>query len=322
MICTKCGAKNRNRARFCVDCGEKIEIVSTKAICSGCGKTVTSKYKFCPYCGQDIRECFVITQPNQGRRKLSVGAKIVLLLTCLIILFSGLITYAIVLSINSDSKDVELSQQTHISPVNVSSNGTEREEEPTIADELGFEHYTKGVYRVGNDIPEGTYILIYDDENYNGYCYFFNAPSRAMLDDYSYSSAFYAFDVVYLEKGDLIKLKFCSAIPFIPEDWSGDNDVFKDDNGRYVDGGYLVGKTIPAGTFEVSAITRSNTQSDTSYIQVWDSIEQRRLELRQEVGPTTDNRTFITRDEPFTITLEEGQYIFCDAVELVLIDEQ
>ena len=48
--CPKCGADLPDNAKFCFDCGEKIQKNDNMIVCPGCGKTV-HKGKFCLECG-------------------------------------------------------------------------------------------------------------------------------------------------------------------------------------------------------------------------------------------------------------------------------
>lgn len=69
--CTKCGAKLPERAKFCLECGEKVASsgASDTITCPECGKTVV-KGKFCPECGYK----FVTVCPNCGKNVVP-GAK-------------------------------------------------------------------------------------------------------------------------------------------------------------------------------------------------------------------------------------------------------
>lgn len=51
MECPKCHFENAAEAKFCNECGSKLEIS-----CSKCGKTNLSGSKFCNECGRDLRE--------------------------------------------------------------------------------------------------------------------------------------------------------------------------------------------------------------------------------------------------------------------------
>lgn len=69
--CAKCGAKLPERAKFCLECGEKVAPSDTSdtITCPECGKTVV-KGKFCPECGYK----FVTVCPNCGKNVVP-GAK-------------------------------------------------------------------------------------------------------------------------------------------------------------------------------------------------------------------------------------------------------
>lgn len=69
--CVKCGAILPVNAKFCLECGEKVEptVAADMVICPECGKTVV-KGKFCPECGQK----FVAVCPACGK-EIAAGAK-------------------------------------------------------------------------------------------------------------------------------------------------------------------------------------------------------------------------------------------------------
>ena len=46
MQCPSCQFENRNGAKFCLKCGEKLEL-----ICPKCGKQLPSEAIFCDECG-------------------------------------------------------------------------------------------------------------------------------------------------------------------------------------------------------------------------------------------------------------------------------
>ncbi len=49
--CPSCGAKISKNAKFCQECGQKMQ---TKKFCSECGEEVKSNSKFCPNCGTKL----------------------------------------------------------------------------------------------------------------------------------------------------------------------------------------------------------------------------------------------------------------------------
>ena len=52
--CPKCGAMNKQNAKFCFECGEKLP-AKTETFCPECGTKVSDKTKFCPECGTKIK---------------------------------------------------------------------------------------------------------------------------------------------------------------------------------------------------------------------------------------------------------------------------
>lgn len=51
MICKKCGQELPNGAKFCTNCGEKIEETSEFKVCPKCGAKCKKDAKFCTTCG-------------------------------------------------------------------------------------------------------------------------------------------------------------------------------------------------------------------------------------------------------------------------------
>ena len=51
MKCPKCQFENREGARFCLECGEKLELD-----CPKCGKTFPLSARFCDECGRRLGE--------------------------------------------------------------------------------------------------------------------------------------------------------------------------------------------------------------------------------------------------------------------------
>jgi membrane protease subunit (stomatin/prohibitin family) len=66
-ICPKCGSKNPLKAKFCLECGEKLE---TQSVCPNCGKPVIPGAKFCLECGTKLKSVC----PNCGK-EIIPGAK-------------------------------------------------------------------------------------------------------------------------------------------------------------------------------------------------------------------------------------------------------
>ena len=51
MICKKCGQELPSGAKFCTNCGEKIEETSEFKVCPKCGAKCKKDAKFCTTCG-------------------------------------------------------------------------------------------------------------------------------------------------------------------------------------------------------------------------------------------------------------------------------
>ncbi len=50
MLCPSCGSDNRETAKFCADCGAKLE-----SLCPACGAAVAADQKFCDSCGHGLK---------------------------------------------------------------------------------------------------------------------------------------------------------------------------------------------------------------------------------------------------------------------------
>ena len=49
--CANCGAAIKATAKFCPECGTKVEAAPKKSFCSECGAELAPGAKFCPECG-------------------------------------------------------------------------------------------------------------------------------------------------------------------------------------------------------------------------------------------------------------------------------
>ncbi|MBO5926169.1 MAG: zinc ribbon domain-containing protein, partial [Clostridia bacterium] len=50
--CSACGASVSPSAKFCPECGQKL---NAKSFCSECGEEVSPSAKFCPSCGKKLK---------------------------------------------------------------------------------------------------------------------------------------------------------------------------------------------------------------------------------------------------------------------------
>ncbi|MDO9045600.1 MAG: Hsp20 family protein [Methanobacteriaceae archaeon] len=56
-LCSGCGSENTETAKFCIECGQNIQInQETESVCYGCGAISPAGVKFCPECGQNLLE--------------------------------------------------------------------------------------------------------------------------------------------------------------------------------------------------------------------------------------------------------------------------
>jgi uncharacterized OB-fold protein len=53
IVCPNCGTKLVANAKFCLECGNKIE-VKKSTFCSECGETLQPGAKFCSSCGKKV----------------------------------------------------------------------------------------------------------------------------------------------------------------------------------------------------------------------------------------------------------------------------
>ena len=324
MTCQKCGAENKRRAEFCETCGSAIEKHKTRVNCESCGQLVATRFQFCPNCGADIWQGRENLKPKNPRKRMSGVVKVVIVLSALIVVMVGLVMWGSLryadyrADIDEARENAQTAKENSVITQNDEPDTTVEEQENS--DESTWEDffdtgYVEGVYEVGEDIPQGTYFLTYSDSETTEYCTFSNAPTEDLVDDKNHTSRFYIFDVAYIEDGDFIKLELCAAIPFEDIGWVIEEDILLNDDDNYDEGGYIVGAMIPAGIYE--AVTTSNANNGIKYeIRVWDSIEQRRLELRGE-AESSETIYYASNDTSVTITLEEGQYVWFDNVELV-----
>jgi ribosomal protein L40E len=54
IACPKCGAANLTGAKFCNECGAKMEIAGQTVPCAKCGAQLPAGSKFCSECGTKV----------------------------------------------------------------------------------------------------------------------------------------------------------------------------------------------------------------------------------------------------------------------------
>lgn len=54
--CPSCGFANNDSARFCKQCGKKLDIQQKRNVCAHCGKELSEGAMFCRYCGSPVAQ--------------------------------------------------------------------------------------------------------------------------------------------------------------------------------------------------------------------------------------------------------------------------
>lgn len=60
MICPSCKSENREKAKFCTECGAKLELV-----CPKCENKLRLEAKFCDECGHNFKQAKRVQKPSQ-----------------------------------------------------------------------------------------------------------------------------------------------------------------------------------------------------------------------------------------------------------------
>ncbi len=105
-ICENCGAELKKDAKFCQECGQKIQTPEKdgeKIFCINCGAEVTSSENFCENCGTDINSPKIKTEEKSFIEKYKFP--IIIAIIAVILLLAGSIIVSI---INEQSEPVEL----------------------------------------------------------------------------------------------------------------------------------------------------------------------------------------------------------------------
>lgn len=99
--------------------------------------------------------------------------------------------------------------------------------------------YTEGQYKIGLDMPSGTYVFFPSKKEYSGY---FCCTADANGDDIIENDNFSTFSIYEVLPGEYLELSRCYAVPL--------SEAAIPDTG-YSEGTYIVGVHIPAGEYKV-----------------------------------------------------------------------
>ncbi|MDD4003194.1 MAG: zinc ribbon domain-containing protein, partial [Clostridia bacterium] len=64
--CLKCGTELSDNAKFCNNCGERVD---GKTVCPKCNKEIAANSNFCEFCGYVVKKTDVISDYVVRRRK-------------------------------------------------------------------------------------------------------------------------------------------------------------------------------------------------------------------------------------------------------------
>lgn len=156
--------------------------------------------------------------------------------------------------------------------------------------------YKSGMYKVGDTMPAGEYLLLANDEWSNSGYYEVTSDTTGELDSIIVNDNFDNRGFVQVEEGTYINLQRCVAIPV------DEVPPYEAENGYYPEGTYRVGIDIPAGEYTLSPI-----DSDISGY----------YELREDASGDWDkiisNKNF---DGEFFLTIKDGQYFTLSLAEI------
>ncbi len=191
--------------------------------------------------------------------------------------------------------------------------------------------YRASTYKVGSDIPAGTYVFFAD----TGFGYLeIDKDSKGSLDSIVYNENISSFDIAEVKDGQYLKTMGCYALPL-------SEFPYLDTTG---DGVFLIGTHLPAGEYKLSAtgsmeayyevdsiatpsvfdIVTNDLFSGSTYITVQDGQYLKLRNCRFESGPRRyqglsskiDIETFVAvlLDEDFRVYLKGGDSLLGDSL--------
>lgn len=124
----------------------------------------------------------------------------------------------------------------------------------------GFTWYSEGEYRVGSDIPAGTYYAEQESSRSSYYCIYPNTQKDVIAQNEIFDN--YTFFVV--SNGQLLSLSRCKITPVS----NVQNSIAKQVDGNYIEGCYRVGIDIPAGEYKFT----QNTGKRSGYYCIYSDV--------------------------------------------------
>lgn len=220
--------------------------------------------------------------------RLSLKSKVKIVLISLVSI--SLIGISLGLAINLVIKKVPLSSASE-KIMEAEPPTSETKEEESIEEDTGFPgqiqitEYPTGKYRVGEDIPPGSYKLFARDKH-PGFYRISKSDSNEYR-DILYNDIFIHFTYIEIEDGQYLTLTDATATEekTAPSFTAGEEG--------YHSGKYLVGKDIPEGSYIVYP------EKDYGYIEISSSP------LPEDTGPLLSKYL----RSPYAVTLSSGQFI-------------
>ncbi len=211
-------------------------------ICPLCGTILPGNVKFCTECGQELSE--------KKKKDTSPSTVIVVAAAVIIALATGI--FCLIFQLKDMLKtDIESSESNIINSSLVSepaSSATEPDKNYSQG------HYDAGVYKIGEDIPKGTYILTVNDSDFVDMQReaFYAMYSDPECNDIISGKWFDSSAIVDLETDDYIELVWCEAVAL---------DVFDGVNSPFEHSGmFRCGVDFEPGTYRLVPTTDQGYQ--------------------------------------------------------------
>ena len=165
---------------------------------------------------------------------------------------------------------------------------TEKESETNWFD--GISIYQSGQYKVGTDIPSGTYIISNDGTNLCNVC----VSSDTNCNNKIFENNFYEYSYVVVNDGDYLKLTNCSAMN---ESEMHSKAMVSYKNVYFKNSMLMVGEDIEPGEYKVTSTSNS---SYASYAIFNNNLRSMSTSAYEKISGSN------------YITLKEGEYVILE----------
>lgn len=123
--------------------------------------------------------------------------------------------------------------------------------------------YSEGQYKIGSDLPAGTYMLIQSDFGWTAY---YSITSDANGDNIIDNDNFNNHSIVEVYDGEYLTLNRCYAVVL------EDAPVLSPADGYFGDGCYIVGRDIAAGEYKIEA-----TEEISAYVCIYPDVRRTKI---------------------------------------------